>query len=108
MVSGADSSGDVIGDEWIGGQWWVASRSGSVAGGLVCGRETMILRKHSVKRVGRDEWVKYFTLVLSVKYFTVGWPDFPHWLENILQLTVFYIKTNMVKCVKYFPENILL
>ena len=33
----------------------MASRSGSVAGGLVCGRETMILRKHSVKRVGRDE-----------------------------------------------------
>ena len=33
----------------------MAYGNGSEAGGLVCGRETLILRKHSVKRVGRDD-----------------------------------------------------
>ena len=50
-------SGSVAG-EWIGG-------------GLVCGRETLILRKHDVERVGRYDRVTF------VKYFTVGLPNFP-------------------------------
>ena len=50
------------------------------------------------------EFVKCFTKISSVKYFTSFCFNFTVWSENILQLTEFYNKTNMIKYVKYFSE----
>ena len=64
-----------------------------------------IKKGHCIETVGRDKWVtfvKYFTLVLSIKHFTIGWPNFTLWLENILQLTIFLIKQKHSKMCKIF------
>ena len=42
-----------------------------------------IEKEPCIETIERDKWmtfVKYFALVLSVKYFTIGWPNFTLWL----------------------------
>ena len=100
-------------------QWWVALTSGLMVSDewhlevdqwlvvwfvedKLCSN---IKKGHCIEIVGRDKWVtfvQYFTLVLSIKYFTIGLPNFTLWLENILQLTIFFIKHKHSKMCKIF------